>query len=187
MDKLKDPVTLDKCGHTFCKDCIEQAFSHRKACPTCGAVYGVLTGNQPWGTMSWQFDRYMHLPGYERYGTITIYYYFPDGTQGREHPSPGQRYYGTSRTGYLPDCPEGREVLQLLKRAFDARLIFTIGTSVTTGARNAITWNDIHHKTSIYGGSTGCVLDQLSFLSLLIPWIISLNPLVHEYAETLLH
>lgn len=53
---------------------------------------------------------------------------------------------------YLPDSPEGNRVLGLLRRAFEQRLIFTIGTSMTTGLQNVITWNDIHHKTSIWGG-----------------------------------
>ena len=82
-------------------------------------------------------------------------YYFPSGTQGQEHPNPSQRYDGTRRTGYFPDNREGNEVLQLLRRAFDAGLVFTVGTSVTTGMQNQVTWNDIHHKTSIYGGPQG--------------------------------
>jgi len=86
------------------------------------------------------------------YGTITIDYRFSSGVQGKEHPNPGQRYQGTERTAYLPDTREGREVLQLLRRAFDARLVFTVGTSSTTGCTNQITWNDIRHKTNIYGG-----------------------------------
>ena len=85
-------------------------------------------------------------------GMITINYHFPSGVQGPEHPNPGQRYEGTQRTAYLPDNREGNEVLQLLRRAFDARLTFTVGTSVTTGRHNQITWNDIHHKTSMSGG-----------------------------------
>jgi len=84
-----------------------------------------------------------------------IQYRFPQGVQGKEDPNPGQRYDGTSRTAYLPDTREGREVLQLLRRAFDARLVFTVGTSSTTGLTNQITWNDIHHKTNIYGGPYG--------------------------------
>jgi len=89
------------------------------------------------------------------YGTIIIDYRFSSGVQGKEHPNPGQCYQGTNRTAYLPDTREGREVLQLLRRAFDARLVFTVGTSSTTGCTNQITWNDIHHKTSVYGGSYG--------------------------------
>ena len=92
------------------------------------------------------------LPGYEKYGTITINYYIPGGTQGPEHPNPGQHFYSTARTAYLPDSPEGQKVYQLLKKAFDARLIFTIGTSHTSGASNRVVWNDIHHKTNKTGG-----------------------------------
>ena len=43
-------------------------------------------------------------------------------------------------------------VLQLLQKAFKARMIFTIGTSVTSGAENVVVWNDIHHKTNMTGG-----------------------------------
>lgn len=86
------------------------------------------------------------------YGTIIIDYGFLSGIQGVEHPNPGQPYEGTYRKAYLPDTREGREVLQLLRRAFDARLVFTVGTSTTTGLQNQTTWNDIHHKTSTYGG-----------------------------------
>ena len=53
------------------------------------------------------------------YGTIVIDYHLPSGLQGPEHPNPGRYYDGTSRTAYLPDNREGREVLQLLRRAFD--------------------------------------------------------------------
>ena len=95
------------------------------------------------------------LPLYETfvgYGTIVIDYQFPSGLQGLEHPNPGQLYQGTSRTAYLPDNSEGREVLQLLRRAFDARLVFTIGNSNTTGRSHQVIWNDIHHKTNRSGG-----------------------------------
>ena len=75
--------------------------------------------------------------------------------QDPEHPHPGHYYEGTSREAYLPGNREGHEVLQLLKRAFDARLVFTVGTSNTTGRPNQVVWNDIHHKTSTSGGPTG--------------------------------
>ena len=64
-----------------------------------------------------------------------------------DHPNPGKPFTGTRRTAFLPDNPEGRQVLKLLKRAFDAGLVFTIGTSSTTGKENVVIWNDIHHKT----------------------------------------
>jgi deltex len=69
------------------------------------------------------------------------------------HPNPGERYQGTARRAFLPNNEEGRHVLSLLKRSFDLGLTFTVGESRTTGEKNVITWNDIHHKTSYKGGS----------------------------------
>lgn len=46
------------------------------------------------------------------------------------------------------------KVLGLLIEAFDRRLIFTVGTSVTTGLTNATVWAGIHHKTSLSGGTS---------------------------------
>lgn len=71
-----------------------------------------------------------------------------------EHPNPGELYSGVSRRAFLPDSPEGRRVLTLLRRAFDQRLIFTVGQSTSTSRSNTVTWNDIHHKTSVDGGPT---------------------------------
>lgn len=63
----------------------------------------------------------------------------------------GVRYHGTTRTAYLPNNPQGQEVLVLLMKAFDARLIFTVGTSHTSHQSNSVVWNDIHHKTATHG------------------------------------
>lgn len=64
-----------------------------------------------------------------------------------EHPHPGTPYKGITRTAYLPDNHEGREICAMLVVAFERRLVFTIGASRTTGKEGVITWNDIHHKT----------------------------------------
>jgi len=68
-------------------------------------------------------------------------------------PSPGQSYPGTARIAYIPDTPEGQQVLGLLKKSFSRGLTFTIGRSVTRGQDNLIVWNGIHHKTSMTGGA----------------------------------
>ena len=60
-------------------------------------------------------------------------------------------YTGTRRTAYLPNNAEGRELLELLRRAFDCKLVFTIGTSITKGKIDTVIWNDIHHKTQVQG------------------------------------
>lgn len=74
-----------------------------------------------------------------------------------DHTHPGKVYRGTTRTAYLPDNNKGTLVKDLLKVAFDRKLVFTIGHSRTTGEENVVTWNDIHHKTSRAGGPQGFV------------------------------
>eukprot|EP01126_Amoeba_proteus_P039036 TRINITY_DN4098_c0_g2_i6.p1 TRINITY_DN4098_c0_g2~~TRINITY_DN4098_c0_g2_i6.p1 ORF type:complete len:119 (+),score=16.72 TRINITY_DN4098_c0_g2_i6:585-941(+) len=73
---------------------------------------------------------------------------------GPEHPQPGAMYTGTSRTAYLPDDEKGNEVLRLLDIAWERKLTFTVGTSVTTGTSNSVVWNGIHHKTAMSGGTS---------------------------------
>uniref|UniRef100_F6SQ79 E3 ubiquitin-protein ligase n=1 Tax=Ciona intestinalis TaxID=7719 RepID=F6SQ79_CIOIN len=145
-----------KCKHKFHVHCIEQALKQKSFCPMCNTPVGAPCGNQPiGGRMTWSMNNRIHLPGYDNFGAIVIRYSFSGGTQQHNHPHPGQRYSGTTRIAYLPDSHEGQEVLALLTRAFDARLIFTVGRSITSGRDNQITWNDIHHKTRTHGGAHG--------------------------------
>ena len=71
--------------------------------------------------------------------------------QGPEHPQPGQPYncHAFPRKAYLPDNKEGEMALHGIYMAWNQRLLFTIGTSLTTGMSNTITWNDIHMKTQV--------------------------------------
>ena len=53
-----------------------------------------------------------------------------------------------------PSPPLG-QVLELLKVAWKRRLIFTVGTSSTTGETDTVVWNEIHHKTEMDRNVTG--------------------------------
>ena len=64
------------------------------------------------------------------------------------------QYKGTSRVAYLPGNEEGTESLGLLITAFQRRLTFIVGDSVTTGAKNNVVWSGVHHKTGTHGGGT---------------------------------
>eukprot|EP01128_Nolandella_sp_AFSM9_P011034 TRINITY_DN7754_c0_g1_i1.p1 TRINITY_DN7754_c0_g1~~TRINITY_DN7754_c0_g1_i1.p1 ORF type:complete len:424 (-),score=74.79 TRINITY_DN7754_c0_g1_i1:97-1308(-) len=145
------------CKHEFHIDCIVHCLKGSYlVCPSCQVLYGVRTGTMPTGTMkvSRKSKGSESCDGYKDVGTIIVAYNFPSGIQTKEHPVPGMRYTGTSRTAYLPDNKEGQEVLALLQLAFDRKLTFRIGTSVTTGENNAVVWNGIHHKTGKTGGAT---------------------------------
>ncbi|KAG5836220.1 hypothetical protein ANANG_G00252280 [Anguilla anguilla] len=151
MDTLRDKKKL-KCTHEFCRDCLEKSMeSIGPCCPVCKEVFGKMEGSQPEGEMKyWKMKTV--LPGFPHCGTIEIEYHIPDGIQTKKHPTPGKRFRGAQRQAYLPDNFEGNEVLRLLERAFNQKLIFTVGTSTTTGATDTVTWNDIHHKTNTHGG-----------------------------------
>ncbi|KAF6718120.1 E3 ubiquitin-protein ligase DTX3L [Oryzias melastigma] len=141
-----------KCQHEFCEECLQHALHQTGSiCPLCNHVFDVLLGDQPDGNMSWTKSS-DSLPGFSDCGHIVITYNIPSGVQTERHPNPGKPFNGTSRTAYLPDNKEGNAVLKLLKKAFDQRLIFTVGNSKAIGLKNQVVWSDISHKTSLSGG-----------------------------------
>ncbi|XP_065837135.1 uncharacterized protein [Oscarella lobularis] len=149
----KNPMIQLPCDseHRICRSCRCKLTS--PVCPFCQKSFGIIVGNQPKGSTMHAQLLNSSLPGYESNKTIKITYNLPSGVQTEEHPTPGQPYSGTMRIAYLPDSKEGREVLDLLQIAFERRLTFTIGRSVTSGQDGVITWDDIHHKTRRNGGA----------------------------------
>ncbi|XP_060577164.1 protein mono-ADP-ribosyltransferase PARP14-like [Ruditapes philippinarum] len=151
LEPLKTVKELP-CSHKLCSSCYKDVTARKPQCPICQHIYGEVTGNQPDGQMFFRHVAWRSLPGYEGCGQIEICYSIPSGKQTKYHPRPGKPYKGIERFAYLPDNDEGRHILSLLRRAFDRRLIFTIGESRTTGKEGVVTWNDIHHKTRPTGG-----------------------------------
>ncbi|XP_051965115.1 E3 ubiquitin-protein ligase DTX1-like [Xyrauchen texanus] len=152
---------LGKCGHIYHLLCLIAMYSNGNKdgslqCPTCKAIYGEKTGTQPPGKMEYHVIPHC-LPGYTDTKTIRIVYDIPAGIQTTEHPNPGKKFSarGFPRHCYLPDNEKGRKVLKLLIAAWDRRLIFTIGTSSTTGETDTVVWNEIHHKTEFGSNLTG--------------------------------
>eukprot|EP00049_Salpingoeca_infusionum_P023320 m.11441 g.11441 ORF g.11441 m.11441 type:complete len:555 (-) comp5722_c0_seq1:88-1752(-) len=147
------PIALE-CKHVFHSGCVTPAISAGSlVCPLCSKAFGrPQTGLQPNGTMTARIQRGA-LSGFDAPDHITIEYNMPSGIQGPKHPHPGSRYQGTSRTAYLPDTPRGHILLELFKIAFERRLIFTVGESLTLGPGSGIrvVWATIHHKTSFHG------------------------------------
>ncbi|XP_029304358.1 putative E3 ubiquitin-protein ligase DTX2 isoform X1 [Cottoperca gobio] len=150
-----------KCGHTLHMLCMLAMYNNGTKdgslqCPSCKTIYGEKTGTQPKGKME-IYSIAQSLPGHPDCGTIQIIYSIPPGIQGPEHPNPGQPYTcrGFPRFCFLPDNDKGRKVLELLKVAWMRRLIFTVGTSSTTGEPDTVVWNNIHHKTEMMSNLSG--------------------------------
>jgi len=146
-------VRLLNCkGHFFHVECITKWLSVKPKCPTCSNFYGEEIGDQPLNGVMAVRSSPVPLPGYLNCGTLELFYHFPRGTQTAAHPNPGVPYMGTQRRAFLPNNTQGRKVARLLLRAFDNRVSFTVGTSLTTGRPNCVIWNGIHHKTNRDGG-----------------------------------
>ncbi|KAM4545326.1 putative E3 ubiquitin-protein ligase DTX2 isoform 2-T2 [Odontesthes bonariensis] len=150
-----------KCGHTLHMLCMLAMYNNGTKdgslqCPSCKTIYGEKTGTQPKGKME-IYSVAQSLPGHPDCGTIQIIYSIPPGIQSPEHPNPGQPYScrGFPRFCFLPDNDKGRKVLELLKVAWMRRLIFTVGTSSTTGEPDTVVWNGIHHKTEMLSNLSG--------------------------------
>lgn len=150
-----------KCGHTLHMLCMLAMYNNGTKdgslqCPSCKTIYGEKTGTQPKGKME-IYSIAQSLPGHPDCGTIQIIYSIPPGIQGPEHPNPGQPFTcrGFPRFCFLPDNDKGRKVLELLKVAWMRRLIFTVGTSSTTGEPDTVVWNGIHHKTEMMSNLSG--------------------------------
>lgn len=155
IDQQAPGVRLSQChGHAFHAACLAQCIKDDSLkCPLCAVVYGQpQTGTQPPGQMT-VTRQSSSLRGHDGSGTIVITYSFPSGVQGPEHPSPGRPYRGDTRTAYLPDTPQGNAILEKLRTAWQRRLLFSIGVSLTLGpmAGERIVWSSIHQKTSMSG------------------------------------
>jgi deltex-like protein len=147
-----DVVKLFRCeDHFYHVECLNNLIKDKNGggfkCAMCQKIYGILKGTMPPGTMTARISKSSRCDGYPKDNTIVISYHIPSGYQN------GKSFSGTSRTCYLPNNKEGREVLALLKIAFDRKLTFVVGTSVTTGQKNTVVWNGIHHKTNLSGGT----------------------------------
>ena len=151
---LQDTRITLSCTHHIHTQCLHAMITASNdnsffTCPQCQKNFGVRSGNQPTnGRMSVKVDESISLAGFESTGTIIVSYSFSSGVQD------GVTFtaQGFPRVAYIPDNTQGNHVVDLLKEAFKRRLIFTLGTSSTTGHVNCVVWNDIHHKTSTRRG-----------------------------------
>ena len=154
-EEAQDVATINHCGHTYHESCLQQAVSYMGSrCPVCRVPIYDPVGKMPSGTMRISVDPNMSCTGYPK-GTLVITYNIPEGIQKVYHMNPGERHCSTERIAFLPLVEEGLELLVRLKYAFKHGMMFDVGTSLTTGRKNVVVWNSIHHKTSISGGAHG--------------------------------
>ncbi|KAJ8376953.1 hypothetical protein SKAU_G00075330 [Synaphobranchus kaupii] len=143
------------CTHAFCAACLE--ISVRRLglqCPVCLKALRVV-GDQPEGQMTEK-----HLKDCFGKESFCIMYNIPSGIQTEAHPNPGKPFTGIQTEAWIPDkevtwnnygsgtvCLDGQEVLKLLQRAFEQKLIFTV--AATDGAADRVVFTDIPHAGNL--------------------------------------
>jgi deltex-like protein len=151
MCEATNVAKLHKCQHGFHQQCIDIWLKSSNNCPVCRVLLGDPKGKSPRGTMTIKFDDKKVCNG--KNGVYVIEYSIPAGTQSDCHENPGHPFDGAVRTAYVPS--DGQDLIKRLKYAFKHGLTFTVGTSLTTGRKNTVTWASIHHKTTLHGGLHG--------------------------------
>ena len=155
--------SLRICKHYFHSSCLESMISKQASpthlvCPLCSTVHGIRTGDMPMASeMSWWKEPRLDLPGNIGLGSFVIMYHVKDGIQGKGHPHPDKPFkaLGFPRYAFLPGNDEGERVIKLLCLAFQRRLTFSVGQSLSKGPNvgDCVIWGEIHHKTSIEPGN----------------------------------
>ncbi|XP_068111689.1 E3 ubiquitin-protein ligase DTX4-like [Hyperolius riggenbachi] len=148
---------LYRCSHTYHVRCLASLYKDGTLrCPTCHTLYGTKIGSQPPGKMSFHLIPHS-LPGYPDCDTIRIIYHIPPGIQGSGQPHPGMKFTASDFPlhCYLPNTKKGREVLLLLIKAWECRLLFPVVPSKVSGVSDSISISRIPLKTEFGSNVTG--------------------------------
>ncbi|XP_035269821.1 E3 ubiquitin/ISG15 ligase TRIM25-like [Anguilla anguilla] len=138
MKPLQNKLRLI-CTHAFCEACLRSTISLvGRQCPVCLTALTVV-GDQPEGQMTMK-----HMKDFFGKECICITYNIPSGIQTEAHPNPGKPFTGIQTQAWLPGelwGLFGKDVLKLLERAFDQKLVFTV--DVTDGAEDRVVFTNI--------------------------------------------
>ncbi|KAJ8245176.1 hypothetical protein GJAV_G00274320 [Gymnothorax javanicus] len=142
------------CSHAFCAICLKTCVNRLgRQCPVCLKEVKVL-GDQPEGQMT-----ATHMKDFLGKDCFCITYSIPRALQMEAHPNPGKPFDGIQTESWLPGegnwlkgnrwvTLKGEEVLKLLEKAFEQKLIFTV--AATDGAADRVDFTDIPHARNLF-------------------------------------
>ncbi|KAJ8276914.1 hypothetical protein GJAV_G00069310 [Gymnothorax javanicus] len=153
------------CSHAFCAECLQTCVNRLgRQCPVCLKELKAL-GDQPEGQMTAK-----HVKDFLGKDYICITYSIPSALQTEAHPNPGKPFDGIQTESWLPgedSCyngcnyvtVKGEEVLKLLEKAFEQKLIFTV--AATDGAADRVVFTDIPHAKNLFESTNAGLLTSV--------------------------
>lgn len=153
--------------HVFHLGCLRTWLKDKPSCPLCRQQLVVLTGYQPQteGSEMTVLRDPRPLPDHAGSGTLVVQFFVAAGVQDLDCPLPGEPFGALRFTTYLPDNPEGEEVVRLLRLAWNRRLLFRMGMNPATGRVDRLVLNGFELKTQRTGGFAGNGYPDPSYLS----------------------
>lgn len=148
-----------KCGHVFHRECLTASLKMSSStCPMCKTILCAPRGKMPDGVM-YIFRRDEDLPrdntDPEGVGYFEIHCRM-EGGYYKERLSDGTeetlRYQGVTKVSFLPAHRQGVNLLGCFMACFKARVLFTLGYSITNGHFGCV-YGQIHHKSTNEAGS----------------------------------
>ena len=141
------PITC--VDHYFHTACLSRWLVENPVCPLCRQPLRVTTGYQPQPEgCNWQQEAVpVALAGHEDCQALRITLVFPAGVQEEDQPLPGTPFAAAAFITWLPSHSEGQRVAELLRTAWDRRLLVRIGVNPETHHMDRLIWNGWEVKT----------------------------------------
>lgn len=124
-------VAINKCKHQFHMSCIYGWFQKERTCPYCKDQLVCHVGNQP--NIPGSFFRVLEskriLAGYADTNSLVVRMFIPSGIQPSDGVLPGKVFNGISEQYFFPNTSMFSDIISMLKKAWDQRLIYTYNTN----------------------------------------------------------
>lgn len=120
-------VSINDCDHQFHQQCLYGWFNKQLCCPFCKENLVKHYGNQPMpvGSCFKVDESKRRLPGYANDTSLVVTMFIPGGIQGRDGKLPGKPFAGVEDRLWFPNTPHFSDMISLLKKAWDQRLVYT--------------------------------------------------------------
>jgi deltex-like protein len=152
--QIKEAVQIKECAHKFHLTCIQRWLAEKSTCPVCRKSLFTIRGYQPKhpNSLFRVEEDATPLSGFPECSTLVLSFHLETGYQSTDMPLPGETFNGLNLTSFLPNNPEGQEIVRLLNIAWERGLLFRVGYNPQTNRMDQVVPNGFELKLRRDGG-----------------------------------